>query len=370
MKKIISLVVACGLLLSAAVYTACQKKEDFAFATKSTQLTFPKDLAAHNDYRTEWWYYTGHLKTTDGSPKTFGFELTFFRTALSFKETMQDATNKNIYFAHFAVTDESGNTFFFQEKQSRGSFGDGGAMTDFYRTWIGNWSVQTLGKYHLLQAEDGDEAALRLILEPTKPPTLHGQNGYSQKGDGETNASMYYSYTRMKTVGSLILNGKHYEVEGESWEDHEFGTSTLPKTAVGWDWFALMLDNNTEIMLYSLRQSDGTANSFSSGTVVYADGKTEHLAVSDFQITVKDTWTSAKSKATYPAKWHIAIPKLKFEADVTPTVNDQELLTKESTRISYWEGSTRIAATIDGKSLAGNGYTELTGYAEAFKQNF
>ncbi|MBC8041936.1 MAG: carotenoid 1,2-hydratase [Rhizobacter sp.] len=377
MKKILMLAVATGIALAATVYIACGSKEEFEYASKSYTLSFPKDEASHDRFRTEWWYYTGHLISNDssGGGKTFGYELTFFRTALSLKETEQerDSQNKNIYFAHFAITDESGRKFYFNEKQSRGSFGDGGAAQDYHKTFIGNWSSQSLGNYQLIQAEtntDENPLSLALILEPLKPAVLHGERGYSRKGESETNASMYFSYTRLKTTGAISIGGERYTVTGASWFDHEFGTSTLDKSAVGWDWFSLQLSDSTEVMLYALREQSGATGKFSSGTLVRADGSSEHLTKDDFTIEVLERYKSSKTSAEYPCKWKLKVPKLGFEATVVPTVQDQELQTKESTRVSYWEGSAKVEGTKAGKAVSGKGYVELTGYAEAFKQNF
>jgi predicted secreted hydrolase len=351
-----SLLVA--VLLASIIYTACAKKEPFSFASPQYTLAFPKDHAAHNDFRTEWWYYTGHLKS---GARQFGYELTFFRAALAIEEA--DATRKQIYFAHFAITDESNKKFYHTERQSRGNFGDAGASEQYYKTFIGNWSVQDLGPYQLIQAET-DSFALALILEPTKPPVLQGEKGYSRKGSDPKNASMYYSYTRLKSVGALTLNGMRYTVEGESWKDHEFGTSQIEENVAGWDWFSIQLSDTTELMLYTLRLTDGTKSPYSSGTFVYSNGTSEKLSAGDFKIEVQRRYTSKKSGAEYPVKWTISVPKLSVLLNVEATVEDQELLTEESTRITYWEGSTTVSGTKAGAPISGKGYTELTGYAK------
>ncbi len=345
-------------LLASIIYTACAKKEPFSFASPEYRLSFPKDHAAHNDFRTEWWYYTGHLHSGE---RRFGYELTFFRTALTIEEA--DATRKQIYFAHFAITDESNKKFYHTEKQSRGNFGDAGASEQYYKTFIGNWSAQDLGRYQLIQAET-DSFSLALILEPIKPPVLQGENGYSRKGRDPKNASMYYSYTRLKSTGALTLNGTRYTVEGESWKDHEFGTSQLDENVAGWDWFSIQLSDTTELMLYNLRLTDGTNSPFSSGTFVHKNGTSEKLSASDFKIEVLARYTSKKSSAEYPIKWTLSVPKFSLVLTVEATAQDQELLTEESTRITYWEGSTRVSGTKAGAAISGNGYTELTGYAK------
>lgn len=359
-----ALLIAAGVLFAA--FVACQQRSEFDYASPQYVLTFPKDHAAHPTYRTEWWYYTGHLNAAGGAQ--FGYQLTFFRSALSLTDPSSSASNarKQVYFAHFAITDETGSRFYHKEKQSRGAFGEAGAHEEYYKVFIGNWSVQDLGKYTLLQAES-DTIALTLILEPTKPPVLHGEKGYSQKGESPKNASMYYSYTRLKSTGALTVQGKRYLVEGESWHDHEFGTSQLDPQSVGWDWFSMQLSDGTELMLFGVRQADGSLNRFSSGTFIDQNGQSLHLSKDEFSFEVLETYTSQKSGATYPSRWRVRVPKLAFEATLVPTVQDQEQLTEESTRITYWEGSVRITGTRDAQPITGKGYVELTGYAKPIR---
>jgi predicted secreted hydrolase len=356
-------VLSIAFLLWMVISTACQQQEAFQYASPAYTLVLPKDHAAHRKFRTEWWYYTGHLTSKEG--RKFGYQLTFFRTALSLQDAKpsEEMAQKHVYFAHFAITDEDNRQFYFKEKQSRGAFGEANAEEDYYKVFIGNWSVQDVGKYMLLQAET-DSMALVLILEPLKPAVLHGEKGYSRKGDSPQNASMYYSYTRLKSTGALTLNGVRHTVEGESWKDHEFGTSQLDQSSVGWDWFSMQLSDSTELMLYTLRQTDGSVGRFSSGTFVAADGSTQHLTKDEFNIEVLAQYTSKKSGATYPAKWNISVPKIGLKVTLTPAVQEQELITQESTRITYWEGSVSIAGTREGKPLTGKGYVELTGYAK------
>jgi predicted secreted hydrolase len=128
-------------------------------------------------------------------------------------------------------------------------------------------------KNHQIQVNDrGTRLNLRLTL--LRPAVLHGQHGLSQKGEGEGRASYYYSLTRMKTEGELTIDGKREKVRGLTWMDHEFGSNQLREDQVGWDWFSLQLDDQTEIMLYLIRRKDGSPDPYSSGTLVKADGTT------------------------------------------------------------------------------------------------
>ena len=45
-----------------------------------------------------------------------------------------------------------------------------------------------------------------------------------------------------------------------------------------------------------------------------------------------------------------------------PVLPNQELDTRKTTAVVYWEGDTDISGTKDGKPITGSGYVELTGY--------
>jgi predicted secreted hydrolase len=192
-------------------------------------------------------------------------------------------------------------------------------------------------------------------------------DGISLNGGDKGQASHYYSFTRLNTTGSLTIDGEQFEVSGISWMDHEFGSSELGTDQVGWDWFSIQLEDNTELMLYRMRRKDGSSDLASSGTIVWTDGRTRHLEVTDFQIESTATWTSPESKATYPSRWRMRLPSLDLVLDITPLLADQELRTSRSTLVSYWEGAVAVTGTKQGQSVKGQGYVELAGYLEPIK---
>jgi predicted secreted hydrolase len=192
---------------------------------------------------------------------------------------------------------------------------------------------------------------------------LHGENGLSRKAEGEGRASYYYSLTRIQTEGDLIIDGKKEAVRGVSWMDHEFGSNQLGEDQVGWDWFSIQLDNDTELMLYLMRRKDGSVDPYSSGTLVNADGTSKHLDLKDYRVEVMDRWKSPSSGANYPMKWKVMIPSEHIELEISPAFPEQELITNRSTRVTYWEGAVGITGEFRKKSVTGNGYVEMTGYA-------
>ena len=361
------------VLLSVTVsmaFAASSAPPPFQPAIAGYQYTFPRDHGSHSTYRTEWWYYTGHLQAKNG--RSFGFELTFFRRGVppdEIKTLPSKWSISHLYLAHFAVTDISGKKFHFSEKFSRDGLGKAGADESQLRVWIDDWRAEAATDStgsHTVVAHD-ETHSLALTLQPAKPLVTHGAAGISRKGKDVSQASHYYSYTRLATTGSLTIDGEQFDVTGLTWMDHEFGSAELGTDQVGWDWFSIQLEDDTELMLYRMRRKDGSSDLASSGTAVSPDGRTRHLEVTDFQIESTATWTSPDSKATYPSRWKLTFSSLDLVLDVTPLLADQELRTSRSTKVSYWEGAVAVTGTKQGKPVKGQGYVELTGYVERLK---
>lgn len=330
-----------------------QKTEGFARADIPRDFTFPQDFGPHPNFQTEWWYYTGNLSTLDG--RDFGYQLTFFRRALSPDEIKRESkwASNQIYFAHFALTDINNGKFYSGEKWSRGAAGLAGSQSDPFRVWIDNWSISGNEKKVGLTANDGS-VSIELNLKSMKPIVLQGDRGLSQKSSDVGNASYYFSQTRIRSSGTITIAGQKFEVTGLSWLDREWSTSALGENQEGWDWFSMQLNDGREIMLYQLRLKDGGVDQFSSGSFIEKDGSVVHLNSEDFKIEVLDNWKSPETKKIYPSKWKVAIPEYDIELIVTPLLNNQELLLS----FTYWEGAVKVL----GEGISGKGYVELTGY--------
>ncbi len=347
----------------------------FARAEPPASLSFPAADGPHDDYQTEWWYFTGNLTAETG--EHFGYQLTFFRRALqpADERAARDSTwaTEQVYLAHFALTDVTGRDHYATERLSRGAAGLAGAQAAPFRVWLDDWSVTAVEDNALsdvgapvrLRANAGD-VSLDLVLRNTKPPVLQGENGYSQKGPDPGNASYYYSLTRMDAEGKVTSGGRSYTVDGLGWMDHEFSTSALGAEQVGWDWFSLQLDDDTELMAFRLRRADGSVDAFSSGTLVAADGSSRTLGPDDFTITPTGEWRSPHTGGVYPNGWRVAVPSAQLDLTLTPYLDDQEMLLS----YTYWEGAVKIEGTHAGAPVAGNGYVELTGYAGSMAGQF
>ncbi|MEO6326837.1 MAG: lipocalin-like domain-containing protein [Thermoanaerobaculia bacterium] len=354
-----------ALLLTGGRAETAEKR--FAF-DPARPLAFPRDHGAHDDARIEWWYVTGHLRDARG--RESGYQLTFFRTGVF--DTAPAAGGsplqaRDLYLAHFAITDASGS-FRFAERAHRTGIA-AGASAGRLDVHNEDWSLQELGGSLVLEARRGWGAELErlsLILTPEKPLVLHGDRGLSRKGTEPDAVSRYVSFTRLKTAGWRTRGDVSEPVEGSSWLDHEWGPGVLGPESAGWDWFALQLEDGRELMLYRIRARSGSASPFSSGTLVRKDGTAVALTSSDFTIEETARWKSPRSGATYPARWVLRVPRESLALEVVPLVADQELVTPGSTHVTYWEGACAVRA-VDGDDRAqlGRGYVELTGYAGA-----
>ena len=354
---------------------AARDSEGYRLAVPRFTFRFPADHAAHPSFRTEWWYYTGHLDGTSQEPARsrvralpragFGYECTFFRVALPVREPSRSAWRaRDVIFMHLALTDEKAGVFRHFSTASRAALALAGADSTRYAVWLGDAGAGLApdGRTHLLHGS-GRDFGLALQLLPAKPPVAHGSGGVSQKTAGRGNASHYYSITRMTTRGHIVRGSDTIAVAGSSWMDHEFGSGRLGHTHTGWDWFSVQLEDGRELMLYRLRLREGGVEPLSSGTLVAADGSARHLALAEFDTRATGTWKSPHTGGTYPSGWVVRVPGEHLELVLEPTVLDQELVVASMGGLAYWEGSVRVRGTSGGTPVGGRGYVELTGYA-------
>lgn len=334
-----------------------------ARAIEPRRFEFPGDHRPHPEFRTEWWYFTGNLDTPEG--RRFGYQLTFFRSAVAPEDPGGASRSsawgtRQVYLAHFALSDVAEQRFSAHERYARGAAGLAGAEGEPLRVFVEDWSAAWSGQDAFplrLRASQG-EVAIELELRQGKPPVLQGDDGLSRKGAEPGNASYYYSLTRMPTEGSITIAGRRHEVHGDSWMDREWSTSALPEGVVGWDWFALQLTDGRELMYYQLRRADGSGDRFSKGTLVAADGTATTLGSSEVSLVRGEEWR-APSGALYPAGWRLSIPGRHLFLAITPAFADQEL----PLSIRYWEGAVDVTGEDEGRPVTGVGYLEMTGYA-------
>jgi predicted secreted hydrolase len=341
--------------------------QGFAQALEPRVFEFPRDHGPHPGFRQEWWYLTGNLDATDG--QRFGFEVTFFRVALvpPPAEPVAPATGsawraRQIYVAHFAVTDVARRRFRSQQKFSREALGLAGAQAAPLRVWLDDWSLELPpgggpGPWKLHAAQPG--YVIDLALEPLEAPVLNGAAGLSRKSEQPGDATYYYSIPRLQVRGRLLREGQPLELQGVAWLDREWGSGGLGPREVGWDWFALQLNDGSALMFYALRDKGGGRDTHSAGTFIAGDGSTRVLSNADVSIAVTDSWRNSKGER-YPGGWHLRVPSMVLDLTVRPVLADQELRTAPP----YWEGAVDVTGERAGRSLGGRGYVELVGYAQ------
>ena len=269
-----------------------------------------------------------------------------------------------VFAAHLALSDLQSGRFFHSEKMSRAALDLAGTHEDKggFIVFVNDWSASIAREGGRLTAGTAD-FSIQLDLLTRKAPVLHGDSGYSRKGESPEEASCYYSVTRLEAAGTVSVGGRELKVRGTAWMDHEFSSAPLNANLAGWDWFSLQFSDGSDLMIYLMREKNGEWSPVSSGTYVYPDGKSIRLSSNDFRVKALNGWKSPHSGAVYPSSWSLEIPPVGLRANIRPNLADQEMQSPESTRVTYWEGSVRVEGTAGQAPVQGEGYVELTGYA-------
>jgi predicted secreted hydrolase len=339
-------------------------------ATPDYRWSFPRDHWSHPGYKTEWWYFTGILTAVDDTTQQFGYQFTFFRVGLTPDVPVIESAwaVSDLIMGHAAVTDLTSGHHVFSELLHRttpflGRFGDpedsliawsrGPAGTD--DRWTLSWNGSG---FDFTARDDQQKVAVSLATRSRKPLTLQGPNGYSRKGPGPTAASLYYSFTRLATEGTVTIGGRTFRVTGESWMDKEFGSNQLSPEQQGWDWLRLRLNDGRDLMLYVLRSRDGAR--YGRATLVASDGSPRYLAEDDWTLHATGRWRSAATGAEYPLAWTVELPGEGLSLEIRPLWDNQENVARLVPGLHYWEGAVEVR-NAEGRSV-GLGYVELTGY--------
>jgi predicted secreted hydrolase len=387
-------------LAQSAVPATAPDDGGFLQAIGPRDWSFPRDHGRHDGFRTEWWYFTGNVRTATG--RRFGYQLTFFRTAMD----AQPATRpspwglNDIYFAHAAISDLTGNRFIFKDRLERGREGLAESSDQTMDVKLLDWSARfengsdqpnppaTRGssESHSNDGNDGNDNetaiernqkiihliasendfAIDLRCAPGRGPILQGPGGVNAKGNQPGQASYYYSQTRLPTIGFLTIAGAKFDITGITWMDHEFSSNALSSQQSGWDWMGLSLDDGDDLMIYRLRNLTGQTD-YLSGTRITPDGQPHYLTASQIQMQGSSVWTSPVTGGVYPQRWKLLVedePALVVQS----AMPNQELQTTRSTKISYFEGAADVLDP-QGHSL-GQGYLEMTGYDHSIGRSF
>lgn len=357
---------AAGLLIVGAVAAAAPLELEsvlggtaangFARAERVRPFVFPEDHGPHEQFRSEWWYVTVSLRNPRGD--AFGTQFTVFRQATTPAPSDGNPwTPRQLYLAHFAVTDVVRGRHAESERLARGHPELAGARADPFAVWVDGWSLAGQGggfePLRLVAGEGGDRAELELV--PTKAPVLQGDRGLSAKGPAQ--ASYYYSLSRLAVQGELVVDGERHRVEGLGWFDREWSTSLLSREQAGWDWFGLHLDSGEDLMAFQLRRADGARDPYDHGAWVGPDGKAATLPADRFELRPLRYWRDSAG-VRWPVEWQITLRLADGERRyrVVAALDDQRM----DTLLTYWEGLVRVLDEA-GRPI-GSGYMELTGY--------
>lgn len=340
-------------------------RDAFRKAEPGYNFRFPKDHGSHPEFAIEWWYFTGHLfEFSDGT--RYGFQATFFRSATA-REDYESAAQtpffgaSQFYMAHMGILNTKTGEYLTQDRFNRNGW-DAFAKVGEMHVRNGNWQLKMTDPesetMHLTGTIKG-KYAFDLTLSPLKSKVLFGENGISKKGEGS--ASLYITFPRLKVSGTLFRNGETVKIGGEAWMDHEVSSSQLSETQEGWDWTQIQLYDNSEIMMYILREEGGGVTPYSTLTWIAPDGTLHPMGPEKFSWRATRSWTSPESGITYPVDF-----ELTFEHPVDgpttllvrPLQDNQEFQTSVPD-LHYWEGSCDVFR--DGEAV-GKAFVEMTGY--------
>jgi len=313
--------------------------EGFAKVVPGQKLEFPRDLGAHKNFRTEWWYVTANLTDETGNP--YGVQWTLFRQAAAPGDERPGFANQNVWMGHAAAT--SATTHVFAETFARGGIGQAGVTAEPFRAWIDDWVFDDAKL-----AASGADFRYAFDLAAAGPLVRQGENGFSLKSE-DGRASYYFSQPFYRIEGVLKLRGKEIKLKGLAWMDREWSSQPLAASQKGWDWFSLHLATGEKLMLFRLRDQSG--RDFRAGTWIAADGAAKPLERDDIALSpLADTRVAGR---TLPTRWRVQVKSRGLDVETAP-VNAASFM---ATGFPYWEGPIALKG-----SHGGQGYLEMTGY--------
>jgi len=351
--------------------------EDYPAVVAGTRLEFPRDHGAHPRYRIEWWYITAWVAPVGQPQQPIGVQITFFRVRTGHPLANPSRFSPaQLMFAHAAVADPARGRLVHLERTARPGLGGGEFAEGDTRVQMARWSlVREPGDRYVARIADR-AIDLDLEFQPPGPPILQGDQGFSPKGPAAEQASYYYSRPWMRTRGKV--NGR--SVEGDAWFDHEWSSELLGPDAQGWDWAGLHLDDGRALMVFRIRDAQGStlwtqhrwvsAEEVRTGRKGEGGGDRSRKAVGArrdgdhaVRFTIRRLWQSARTGVRWPVELGITIGGFGFSLE--PLMDDQELDARGGTGVLYWEGAVRMR-DAQGRAI-GRGYLELTGYGERLR---
>ncbi|MBB3937159.1 lipocalin-like domain-containing protein [Aureimonas phyllosphaerae] len=346
--------VALAFLLSLAVLVLPARAQEYPVVRPGVSLSFPADHGAHPDFRTEWWYVTGWLRT--GTGEELGFQVTFFRTRPSIDPANPSRfAPAQVLFAHAAISDPAVGKLLHGERSAREGFGLAGAATGNADVSIRDWHIRREADGRWTTTVRTPNFSYDLAFRPTQAEFLQGDDGYSRKGTREGEASYYYSLAHLEVSGTLARAGGVEQVTGEAWLDREWSSQYLAPEASGWDWTGLNFDDCSALVAFRMRGRE-VDTVYAGGSWRRPDGTIVRLGPGDVRFEPVRRWRSERTGATYPVEQVLVVrlPEGERRLPLQPLFDDQELDGRAGGLPVYWEGAVRTEG--------GRGYLELTGY--------
>ncbi len=322
-------------------------------------LAFPRDRGSHPDFKTEWWYITGHVLSAG---REFGFQVTFFRSRIDNTQGMaSNFAARQLLFAHAAITDVSAKKNWHDQRIARTGFGVATSSELDMNIKLRDWSLKADGKRYAAELAATDFGITLQLIE-TQSVLLQGKNGLSRKGPEDKQASYYYSQPQLQAAGRLRVQGQSFDVQGPAWLDHEWSQEILAPGVVGWDWIGMNLDDGSALTAFRLRDANGNAV-WDGGSFRSAKQSTYVFSRGEVIFRTTRFWKSPLTQASYPVEWIVRTPADFYT--VKAVIDNQELDSRQSTGAIYWEGLSELIDS-NGKPV-GKGYLEMTGYAQPLR---
>lgn len=348
---------------------------DTARVLRPRALSFPRDHGAHPEWRTEWWYMTGHVQDRDR--RELGFQLTFFRTRVDEAQSLSGRlAARQLVFAHAAITDVAEGRLRHDERMARWNGepspdpdhpGAVFAALDDTDVALRGWRLRRLSDGRYRARLDGEGLGLDLLATPTQALLLQGEAGFSRKGPEPSQASFYVTEPQLRVEGRLRLGSSVGPVQGRAWLDHEWSEALLHPEALGWDWVGMNLDDGGSLTAFQLRRADGSAlwagGAWRSAEQAPYPSAGRRFGPQEVRFEALAHWRSPHTGAHYPVRWRLHTPL--GSHTVQALAEAQELDARASTGTVYWEGLSRLHAP-NGRPV-GSGYLEMTGYAQRLR---
>ena len=360
----------------------------------------------HDSSTTEWWYVNAHIKANNG--KEYSVFASFFRKLLKFNEETQELEHAHsITWAIIDVENEKyySNSLIDQkapeiglERLRKGEivkderirkaaiemlekgnvpypdrlFYDGVevAKDNLHLKFDDNTFTKLANGSYELSLHDGEhKVACKMILEPQKPVTRHGDNGVVFGVSAED--MFYYFIPRNKAAGQIEIEGEIIPFENSSaWYDHEFGRhrkeeendATVSKD-VAWNWISSQLSNGYEFTAYDL--IDNETQDGCGSYLILIDPEGNRTQVEDFKLSPKGgDWTSTRTFNDYPLEWTLEAPSIGLYVEAKACFPHQEFATVIS-KPAFWEGRVQVKGKLGHEEIEGPGFVERSGFASA-----